>query len=266
MSINPLLPQDAVPVPLTVPVAIPENDPVAPDIETASGGYALRFSGPAGEYLLGQQAMAVGSLLDDVGDAPLHFLDVGGGHAQLTSLFLRRGHNVTVHGSATACFPRVLALQKEFPDRLSCLMGPLRRLPVEDSQFDVVCGFRLMAHVANWRDLVAEFCRASRRFVICEFAVLGGLQRLAGAMFPLKLQMEPDTRPFTIIAIEDVVAELERHGFRLVRIERQFVMPIALHRALKSPVLSRCMETWLARLGLRESVGSPAVLLAERVT
>lgn len=261
-----MLPPDAAQVPLAIPAALPENDPIAPDIETASDLYALRFSGAIGAYLLERQAAAAGSILDHVGAEPLRLLDVGGGHAQLTSLFLQRGHSVTVHGSAAACFPKVHRLQQDFPDRVSCLMGSLHRLPVEDREFDLVSSIRLLGHVACWQDLVAELCRAARRFVICEFAVLDGLQRLAGVLHGVKVGLEPDTRPFTVIAVEDMSTELERHGFRVVKLERQYVLPIALHRKLKSPGFSRFTEDLLDQLGLRESVGSPAILLAERVS
>ncbi len=265
MSIAPLLSSNAVGVPLPVPSALPENNPAAPDIETASAAYALRFAGATGAFLLERQAAAVRSILDHVGDQPLRLLEVGGGHAQLTSLFLQRGHFVTVHGSAAACFPRVQVLQERFPERVSCLMGSIRRLPVQDGEFDLVCSIRLMGHVARWQDLVEELCRAARRFVICEFSVRCGLQRLAGALHAIKVGLEPDARTFTVIGVEELSAELARHGFRIVRLERQFVLPIALHRKLKSPEFSRSVEALLDQLGLKESAGSPAVFLAERI-
>ncbi len=266
MSNSPFLPQDALPVPLAIPTAHRENDPFAPDIETASDGYALRFSGATGAFLLERQAAAVGSILDHVGAEPVRLLEVGGGHAQLTPLFLHRGHSVTVHGSAAACFPKVQVLQENFPDRVSCLLGSIRHLPVQDGEFDLVCCIRLIGHVTRWQELLEELCRAARRFVICEFSVRGGLQRLAGALHGIKVGLEPDARPFTVIGVDEMSAELERHGFRLVRLERQFVLPISLHRKLKSPEFSRSVEGLLDRFGLTESLGSPAVLLAERIT
>jgi hypothetical protein len=49
------------------------------------------------------------------------------------------------------------------------------------------------------------------------------------------------------------------HGFRLERIERQFVWPMALHRALASPELSRTIESVARALLLRRFFGSPVI-------
>ena len=57
---------------------------------------------------------------------------------------------------------------------------------------------------------------------------------------------------------------LERHGFRIVSMHRQFVLPIALHKAVGSPAFTRASEQVLARLGLLRILGSPVTVYAER--
>ena len=58
-----------------------------PDVETSSDGYAARFAGPAGRYMLGVQEAAVRSMLADLPPGA-SVLDVGGGHGQLLALML----------------------------------------------------------------------------------------------------------------------------------------------------------------------------------
>jgi hypothetical protein len=45
---------------------------------------------------------------------------------------------------------------------------------------------------------------------------------------------------------------------------RHFVLPIALHRAIGSPAVTRAAERALAAAGLRRLIGSPVTLVAER--
>lgn len=260
-----MLHPEAIPVPLTHPGEAPPNDPLGPDIVTASDQYAARFAGEVGAFFLQHQAAAVAALLDRAGSGPFNVLDVGGGHAQLADLFLARGHSVVVHGSATACFGRIAALETRHAGRLRRLLGSLQRIPADDAEFDIVCSVRLLAHVSSWRELLAEKCRLSRRFVICEFPVTQGLQRLAHSLHMIKMRLEPDTRPFTTVQLPAVAAEFERHGFRIVQVQRQYVLPMALHRALSSAAFSRAIERSFAGAGLTRRIGSPVIALAERI-
>lgn len=255
----------AIPVPLTQPVEAPSNDPLGPDIVTASDQYAARFAGEVGAFFLQRQAAAVAALLDQAGTGPFSVLDLGGGHAQLTDLFLDRGHSVVIHGSSTACFDRIAVLEARYGGRLRRLLGSLQRIPAADGEFDVVCSVRLFAHVSSWRELVAEKCRLSRRFVICEFPVAQGVQRLAHPLHMIKVLLEPDTRPFTTAPLPAVAAEFERHGFRVMHVERQYVLPMALHRRLSSAAFTESIERFFATAGLTRRIGSPVVALAERI-
>src|SRR5690606_21590302 len=72
-----------------------------PDVETSSAGYASRFAGPAGKYLLQTQSQAIEQVLR--GLPPGRALDVGGGHGQLVPLLRRLGWQVTVHGTDARC-------------------------------------------------------------------------------------------------------------------------------------------------------------------
>lgn len=244
------------------------HDTQRPDIETASDRYAnRRFSGRAGHWLLDQQSRVVASLLDQMGDSPLRVLEVGGGHGQITPLLLRRGYDVVVHGSDEVCFRRIELSKRSHPDRLARCVANLMALPFADASFDLVIAVRLLGHVTEWRALLAEMTRLSRRFVVVEFArksEMLALQSLRDAVFSLKHRVEGTTRPFFAYPEHAIESELGTQGFRRVKTLGQFALPMVVHRMLRSPALSAGLERTLRSVGVGDRARSPALMLAER--
>jgi hypothetical protein len=70
-------------------------------------------------------------------------------------------------------------------------------------------------------------------------------------------------RVFTDRAIGDALAQ---SGFRIRAVHRQFVLPIAFHKAVGSRRFTQWSEAVLDRAGLLKMFGSPVTLLAERCT
>ncbi len=62
----------------------------------------------------------------------------------------------------------------------------------------------------------------------------------------------------------DVARELDRHGFRITSTHKQFVLPIALHKAVGSAGFTRRLEGVLAGAGMLRLAGSPVTIAAER--
>ena len=62
----------------------------------------------------------------------------------------------------------------------------------------------------------------------------------------------------------EITRELTRHGFRITASHRQFVLPIAFHKLLGSPRLTRGIEGALSGIGLLWLAGSPVTVVAER--
>jgi hypothetical protein len=57
---------------------------------------------------------------------------------------------------------------------------------------------------------------------------------------------------------------LRTGGFHIVLVHRQFVLPIALHKAVGRLAMTRRVEGGLRGIGLLALVGSPVTLVAER--
>ncbi|HSU83226.1 MAG TPA: class I SAM-dependent methyltransferase [Thermoanaerobaculia bacterium] len=227
----------------------------APDVETASEGYARRFAGEVGGFFLDIQARTVLDLLAPWPGARV--LEVGGGHAQLAGPLAERGYGVTVTGSAAVCRER---LGREFAFQVC----DADRLPFPDRSFDAVVAVRLLTHLESWREALAEMCRVARRAVIVDYPDTRSFNRLYGALFAWKKAFEGNTREFRCFRPGEVIAELARQGFGRPAVRRQLFVPMVVHRAVGRAGLSRGIERASGLLGLTRALGSPVVLRTQR--
>ena len=69
---------------------------------------------------------------------------------------------------------------------------------------------------------------------------------------------------YRVMRESDVRRALELHGYRVVMVRRQFVLPIAFHKAVGQLSLSLGVERALAAVGLLRLLGSPVTMVAER--
>lgn len=231
-----------------------------PDIETASEGYAKRFSGRSGRYFLDVQAQAVRKLISLGSDTTV--LDVGGGHGQLTPILAETGADITVFGSADTCHARLRGSPHGGLARY--VTGNLLRLPFRDQSYDTVISVRLISHISDWRRLIGELCRVARQTVIIDYPSWRSLNALTPMLFPFKRLVEGNTRTYTNFRDRDLVREFAEHGFTAERSVRQFFIPMVVHRALDSPGFLRGAESGLRAAGITALFGSPVVYRFDR--
>lgn len=230
------------------------------DVETSSADYARRFAGPVGAWFLAVQARVTLDLLGPFPGATV--VDVGGGHGQVTGPLVEAGYALTVFGSSEACAARVQDWVAAGRARFQA--GDLLRMPFADGAFDVALSYRLLPHVARWRDLVAELCRVARRAVVVDYPTARSVNAASGAFFGLKKAVEGNTRPFGVFRDAEIEGAFSAGGFRATVRRPQFFLPMALHRALGAAPASRALEGAAGALGLTRALGSPVILLAER--
>lgn len=234
----------------------------AADVETASEGYAARFAGAAGRWMLDVQWGAVRALLPPPQSDQPTILDVGGGHAQLAIPLCSEGYRVTVVGSNESCRRRVAALADQ--GRCRFVVGDLRSLPSADLAYDIVLCFRLLTHCEDWPELVGELCRTARRAVIVDYPTGGGIHRLAPSLFRAKRRLEGNTRPWRPFRHAELASAFRHHGFEPHARAGQFFFPMALHRLLGMPRISAALEAVPGAVGLTRRWGSPVILGVHR--
>lgn len=229
--------------------------PETADIETASDGYAARFAGPVGEWMVGRQESIVLKWLREEGGETV--LDVGGGHGQLAAPLAREGFRVTVVGSSDLCGRRL------GPDldagRIRFVVGNVIALPFPDRSFDGVVSVRVLSHCVRWPEFIRELCRVARRAVIVDYPAKQVLQRIAPVLFEAKKRLEGNTRAWRSFDPADIEREFASAGFIPHGREGQFFLPMVLHRTLRCRPFSAALEGPFRIAGLTRRWGSPVL-------
>lgn len=237
--------------------ALPEDA----DVETASDGYAKRFASPVGAWMLDVQRGITLDLLAGAKGASI--LDVGGGHGQVAPALASRGFRVSVLASTSGAVSSGLRPLTE-SEQVTLLVGDLKNPPVEKESFDVVLSYRLLAHAHDLSGLIEGLTRVARRSVIVDYATSRSFNAAAELFFAAKKRVESNTRPFLVMRDADVAALFLKQGFTRRERRPQFFWPMALHRALHRPALSRALEAAAEGLGLRGLFGSPVIARFDR--
>jgi SAM-dependent methyltransferase len=230
------------------------------DIETSSEGYAARFKGPTGAWMLGIQERVTLDLLKSAGISSV--LEVGGGHGQLTAPLVHAGYKVTVHGSDAICQRGVADLVAA--GRCQFTVGSFLQLPFPDRSFDAVVSVRLIMHSSEWPRVISELCRVARRTVVVDYPTVTGLNALSPLLFGAKKRLEKNTRTwrnFSHLEVEQVFAAA---GFKPAERRGQFFFPMVIHRTLRMRAVSSVLEGSTGLLGLNRRWGSPVLARFDR--
>ena len=231
--------------------------------ETARMFDDRRFGGPIGALVAGSQAKTLSDFVGRIQHRRI--LDVGTGTGRAALLFAHGGARVT----AVDASEQMLAVARARAEEqgihsITFRVGDAHALDFRDRSFDVVCCLRVLMHTPRWRLVVAELCRVADQLVIVDFpsatsvALVESLVRRTAHGIGLRTEAY---RVFTRRAVADA---FDRSGFRIRSVHRQFVLPIALHKAIGSRRLTERTESVLDRLGLLKLAGSPVSIVAER--
>jgi SAM-dependent methyltransferase len=229
------------------------------DIHASSPEYAQRFAGPIGSWLLQVQTDILISLIPNETQS---ILDIGGGHGQTALPLNRAGKSVTVLGSSAACAGQLI--REINSGEVSFKVGNLIDPPYGPRSFDTCVSFRLMSHCTAWRTLIAEMCRVADRTVIFDYPSWHSVNIFTPLLFRIKRKIEGNTRRYTLFTAGELKHEFAKHGFRCTGLAKQFFFPMGIHRALRSPAISRLLEGFAALVGLTRLLGSPIIMRFER--
>lgn len=221
-----------------------------------------RFGGPIGELVAGAQARVLASFIGRIHQRTV--LDVGTGTGRAAILLARGGALVTGVDASEAML--AVARQRATTEGLAVKwqVGDAHALDFADRSFDVVVCLRVLMHTPNWRQSLAECCRVAGHLVIVDYpsatsvAFVESCARSAAHAFGVR------TEPYRVFTHREIADAFAACGFRVRSLHRQFVLPIALHKAIGSRGLTQAVERLLERVGLLRLLGSPVSLVAER--
>jgi SAM-dependent methyltransferase len=236
-------------------IAMPAYEPSI-DIVTSSDAYARRFRGKTGSWFLKTQRDATLRLLSQIGGVTV--LDVGGGHGQLTPGLIQADYDVTVLASHPVCRKRIASFIEEGACKF--ITGSFYQLPFMDRSFDMVLAYHQIQHLPLWKRAASELIRVSKKAVVIDFPSKKSINGFASSLFWLKKILEGEhTRTFTSFSESTIVSFFHEKGFVMQGRFSKFFIPMVIHRVLRTPELSDCLEKLFRIAGITERYGSPVI-------
>ena len=222
----------------------------------------LRFSGPIGTLLAETQERVLLEFLPGLERQQL--LDVGTGTGRAALIFARHGASVT--GVDASSQMLAIARQRAAEDHLSVDFreGDAHALEFPDGSFDAAISLRVLMHTPGWRTCLGELCRVARERVVFDYPALASAAAVQSVMRHVAAWFGSKTEAYRVFRSATIRAELARHGFRVAAVHRQFVLPIAVHKAIGSRRVTAAVEGTLKALGFLRLFGSPVTVVAVR--
>jgi 2-polyprenyl-3-methyl-5-hydroxy-6-metoxy-1,4-benzoquinol methylase len=221
-----------------------------------------RFGGAIGELVAGTQARVLTNMIGRIQDRRI--LDVGTGTGRAALLFARGGARVT----GVDASEEMLAIARQRAEAqhvgVRFEVGDAHALHFEERSFDAVVSLRLLMHVPNWPRCLSELCRVADRLVVVDYPSATSVALLESIARRIRHRLGAQTEPYRVFKPSTIAAAFDANGFRVRSVHRQFVLPIALHKALGSQRFTIKLERTLDRLGLLKVFGSPITVVAER--
>ncbi|MGH9313456.1 MAG: class I SAM-dependent methyltransferase [Vicinamibacterales bacterium] len=234
------------------------------DPATAERFDAARFGGPIGALIAEAQERTLVRFLTP--GAGVDILDVGTGTGRAAIILARRGARVTgIDASAEmlAVAERRARAEPRLP--LAFTRGDAHLLAFPDRSFDAAVCLRVIMHTPDWRRVIGELCRVARRQVVLDYPALASAAALQAAARRGAALVSRRVEAYRVFSHRAVREALASQGFRVTGVERQFVLPIAFHKAIGSRGLTTRVEGTLSAIGLLRLAGSPVTVVAERV-
>ena len=232
------------------------------DAANAQAFDARRFGGPIGDLVARGQADVLANMLGPVQGRRI--IDVGTGTGRGAFLLAAAGARVTGIDASEEMLAIARSRAREMHAAVEFTVGDAHKVEFADRSFDIAVSLRVLMHTPRWRQCIGELCRVADHAVVLDYpsgrsvALLESIARRL--LHPFKLAAEP----YRVFLDGQIRSELARHGFRITATHRQFVLPIAVHKAVGSARFTTVAEQWLARVGLLHLFGSPVTIYAER--
>jgi SAM-dependent methyltransferase len=232
------------------------------DPQMAASFDAKRFGGPIGQMLLEDQERVLAEFLGDVSNRRVLDMATGTGRAALA--LAKRGAIVTGVDASREMLTVARSRAADAGLAIEFVEGDAHALAFADREFHAVVCLRMLMHVPDWRKALSELCRVTRHRLVFDYPALGSTAALHVMWRRTALMRGRRVEAYRVFRGSDIAHELARHGFRVTSTHKQFVLPIALHKAIGSLSFTRNVEGVLAGAGMLRLAGSPVTIAAER--
>jgi ubiquinone/menaquinone biosynthesis C-methylase UbiE len=223
---------------------------------------AMRFSGPIGTLLAEDQDRVIASFLGPVEGRTV--LDVGTGTGRAALGLARRGARVTGVDASAEMLRVAKTRAAEYGLEAAFEVGDAHHLAYPDRAFHCAVSLRVLMHTPDWQQCLSELCRVSDDRVVFDYPAACSAAALQAYGRRLAAAAGRPVEAYRVLKSAEVRRAVESAGFRVERVHRQFVLPIALHKALGSRAFTVAVERTLAAVGLLRLLGSPVTVVAVR--
>ena len=232
------------------------------DPAMASSFDAKRFGGPIGKILLDDQERVLAEFLGGVSGRRVLDMATGTGRAALA--LAKRGALVTGVDASREMLKVAAARAADARLSIEFVEGDAHALTFPDRWFHATVCLRMLMHVPDWRRALSELCRVTEHRLVIDYPALASVAALQALWRRTALSVGRNVEAYRVFKAGDVARELDRHGFRITAVHKQFVLPIAIHKTFGSPGFTRGIERMLAGAGMLRLAGSPVTITAER--
>jgi 2-polyprenyl-3-methyl-5-hydroxy-6-metoxy-1,4-benzoquinol methylase len=221
-----------------------------------------RFGGPIGRLLAESQERVIADFLAPVRGRTV--LDVGTGTGRAAIALARRGAIATGLDASNEMLAVARVRAADAQVAVTFVPGDAHGLSFPDHSFDAVVCLRVLMHTPDWRRSLGELCRVAHGRVVFDYPAMASAAALQSLARRVAAAAGANVEAYRVFTDRAIRTTLRAHGFRIVASQRQFVLPIALHKRMGSPAATSRIEGALAALGLRRMLGSPVTVVAER--
>ena len=232
------------------------------DAGMAEGFDRLRFGGPIGTLLLEAQERVLHDFLGDI--TARQVIDVGTGTGRAALALARRGARVTGVDASAEMLDMARKRAADAGLTMAFERGDAHTLKFPAQAFDHAVSLRVLMHTPDWRRCVGELCRVTRHRVVVDFPALVSAAAVQALVRRAAQGAGRQVEAYRVFSLHELEQELARHGFRVRKVHRQFVLPIALHKLIGSRRFTVAIERALAGMGILRLIGSPVTIMAER--
>ena len=161
-------------------------------------------------------------------------------------------------------------LQKARSRRLRVVQGSVTALPFPDDRFDVVCSFKVLAHVEKIHDAVAELARVTRKggYLLLEFYNPQSLRYLVKRMKPPTAVSKKTTDEAVFTRYDDLetIRSYLPPGVELVTMRGvRIATPVShVHNVAPLGAAFRRLEWFLADAPLFRRLGGFLIVVAQK--